>query len=436
MNFKSFISGRKRLFWLCVMLFPILVFFINLVIFSVNIPYNDDYPVAYIFMFRFLDSRTWLEHFNILITSLNVHHQLFCKLINLLQYYLLGNVSVRLMQIIGNAGLLVIIWIYYRMFGLKTDKIMFFVPAVFLFFQTGYSENSFFGVAALTNFYVMVFGYLSILILDKKSDKWVFAGIAFFLSVFAYFTQENGILFLLTGIFLLLERKQWGKSAVWFLMSLPVIFFYRNYTGGGFSDLNIGHAGVSFAMPKINLLYFFYFIGNCFGASFGNFLSRMGGGFIDTVSRILPVIAGIIITAYFVFLGIIRYDRKNPALFAIFLFLILTAFGAMIQRGGDFGVEQAITSRYRVLTIQFIIIIYLSLAELLEGKAWPKQFFTVSLICSIVYCSLIYLIKYEPVVKHRDNLIISLKKWEETDMVYFLSPTNFQTNRIGPFRSR
>lgn len=394
------------------MLVPVLVFYINLAIFSVNIPYNDDYPTVYMFMVNFLDSKSWLEHFNLIMGFWNDHRQPVNKLITLLQYSLFGHVSVRLMQFIGNAGLLVIISALYRMFRPKTDKIMLFVPAVFLFFQTGYAENSFFGMASITNFYVMVFGYLSILILSEKSKFWGWTIPAFLLSVAAYFSQANGILFLGTGLLFLLYRKDWKKSGLWLLLSLPVIFFYRYYSGD-FMHWNF----IKFEAPNlanINPLYFFYFIGNCFGASFSGYLSEQGGSLVNTITRILPLITGVIVASYFIFLIVIRYDRKNPALFAVFLFLILSAFGAMVVRGGDMGLEQAITSRYRVVSIQFIILIYLSLMELLENTDWLKRLFAASLISSILYCGFIYTIKYKAIVKHRENLIISLRKWKET----------------------
>ena len=412
MDLKNLKLSRKDSVWLVIMLFPVLVFFINLAIFSVNIPYNDDYPIAYIFMFHFLDSKTWLEQFNLLVTMLDNHHQLFSKLIIILQYYLFGDVNVRLMQFIGNAGLLVIAWLLFRMFHPDSDKIKLFVPVLFMLFQTGYAENSFFGVAALTNFYVMVIGYLSIYLLNKRFDSWTFSIIAFLLSILAYFTQENGILFLGTGIFMLLIRKEWKKSVLWFTLSIPVIFFYRYYTGD-LSHWNFGQT-VNWGILKINPLFFFYFIGNCFGASFSGQLSREGGTLIIMISRIVPLSAGILITAYFIYLCFTGYYKKNPALSAVFIFLILTAFGAMIERGGALGLNQAITSRYRIVSIQFIILTYLSLCELLGNKVMLRRFFAVSLICSILYCGLIYIIKYEPIVRHRENLIVSLNKWVKT----------------------
>ncbi len=417
MDFAGLKLSRKELSWLSIMLVPLFVFFINLAIFSVNIPYNDDYTTVYMFMVRYLDSKTLLERFNLIMGFWNDHRQPFNKLVTLLQYLLFGNVNVRLMQFIGNAGLIVIISALYRMFRPKTDKIMLFVPAVFMFFQTGYSENSFFGMASLTNFYVMAFGYLSVLILSEKSDNWGWTVLAYFLSVAAYFSQANGVLFLGIGLLFLLYRKDLKKSVLWLLLSIPVILFYRYYSGD-FLYWNFGKIETPvFTLQGLELmpLYFFYFIGNCFGASFTSYIIQQGGNLLGALSRIIPLIVGIIVASYFIFLCFIRYDRKNPALFAVFIFLMLTAFGAMIERGNTIGLDQAITSRYRVVSIQFVILVYLSLVELIDDNAiWIRRLFTASLVSSVFYCGLIYCLKYEPVKRHRENLITSLNNWKET----------------------
>ncbi len=409
MLLKGIRFNRKILF-LSLMLAPVAVFFINLAVFSVNIPYNDDYDTVYGFMFKYLDAKTWLDRFNLLTGFWNDHRETFNKLITLLQYSIFGRIDVRLMQFIGNSGLIIIAASLYRMFSPKTDKIMLFVPAVFLFFQTGYSENSFFGMASLTNFYVMAFGYLSILLLNEKYSSWGWIVPAFFLSCAAYFTQANGILFLGTGLFLLLFRKEWKKSVLWIALSIPVIIFYRCYSGN-FAAWDFGKlAGTG--PSGFNLLYFFYFIGNCFGASSAGYLSANGGNLVQSLSRIIPLIAGIAVTAYFIFITAVRYYRKNPALYAVFLFLMLSALGAAAVRGTDLGMSQAITSRYRVVSVQFIMLIYLTLSELPEITARVRWFFPACLALSIIFCGLVYYLKFEPVRRHRSDLELSLRNWE------------------------
>jgi hypothetical protein len=354
----------------------------------------------------------------------NDHREVFNKIVTLFQYYLSGQVNVRVTQYIGNAGLIIIIASLYMMYRPGSSKIMLFAPAVFLFFQTGYAENSFYGMASLTNFYVMSFGYLSVLLLLEKGHSWIWSSAAFLLSAAAYFTQANGILFLFTGLIILLYGKDWEKSAAWFILSIPVIIFYRCYTGDPYHwDISKIHTG---GLSGFNLLYFFSFIGNCFGASSMGYISEKGGGLVTAVSRILPLAAGTIIMLYFIFITLIRYYRKNPALYAVFLFLILSAFGAAIVRGNDFGVLQSLTSRYRVLSVQFIMLIYLSVSELLKSYKWSRIFFIVSLAASIMFCSFVYYLKFEPVRRHRQDLIISLENWEKTGKGLF--PLAYQWN--------
>ncbi len=404
---------------------PVIFFFWNIHLYAVNIPYNDDFDTVFGFMNAYSRPHMFIERFNMIFAFWNDHRQPFNKIVTLLMNGFFGNINIKTMIYIGNAGLLIIIFCLYKMFQ-SENKLLFFLPAIFLFFQPGYAENIYFGMASLTNFYVMAFGYLSVLLLTRNYKPFPVFIIALLLSAAAYFTQGNGILFLGTGFLILIYLRKWKESAVWALISAGLFLFYRFYPGGNTAAI---HSGLK--IPGINWLYFFNFIGNTFGASTTGYYSKSGIGMIKFISSFAPFIIGLITVAYFMIISVFRYYKKNPALYSVFLFLILSALGASIVRANDLGIDQAFTSRYRVVTIQFIIVGYLSIIEIIKSTKLKNIVLTVSLILSILFCGLMYKLKYNPIKEHRNDLVTSLTKWRETGKgLYPLAHPNPYANEI------
>lgn len=400
----------RTVFFIVLAMVPVLAFFIQLAIYAVNIPYNDDYDYILFFLNRYLAAPGWTEQFGQLAAFSNDHRIIIPKLIVLLDYTLFRQVDFRTLIFIGNISLLIMMVSVYLSFKSGKDKLMYFLPAAFLLFQPAFSENSVFAIASIGNFYVLAFGFLAVALLAQKEN--IHSGrflTALALSVAAYLSMGYGILFLLTGLLLCLYRKEWVKSGIWLAISALIVFFYQTYGGKAGNTYNF-----LFDWGRIvnSILYFFAFIGSNFGLSSSSIYFSAMNPAVGLALKTAPVLTGMAITAYFLLITRKGYFRKNPAVFSLFLFLFLTALGASVARD-NYGFDQALTSRYKIVSIFFIILTYLSLIEIFGEKA-RKRVFAIALIFAIVFSSTMYLFKQKPMKQHRQDLIQSMKNWEET----------------------
>jgi hypothetical protein len=403
--------GLKKLLVVFAAIIPVVYFFWNIYLYAVNIPYNDDYDTVLGFMNQFLNVGGLKERFDLIAGFWNDHRIAFNKIVIVLMYHLMGHIDLKWMIFIGNMGLILMIGSVFQAFKVKENKLLYFLPALFLFFQPMYSENSFFAGASLANFYIMSFGFLALALLDKKEQKVVSFILAILFAVLSYYSLRNGILFLALGLFMLICQKRYRESAFWLFISIAAVLFYQFY------NVAPAAASASSILSLFNLkemgrmiLYFLVFIGNNFGT---NFSAGFGSGskLVQMVSFSMPVIAGLAVCAYFIYLTIMQYYKKNILIYSLFLFLFLTAIGASIDRGGGLGLAQALTSRYRVVTILFFILAYLSFIEILGNSARKKVFFTIAMVLSLLFNVFTYILKHKPILRHREDLIVSLNQW-------------------------
>ncbi len=405
-------QNRRSLAVLAVTLVPVAVFFTLVGLFSVNIPYNDDYETVLGFMNDYVSASQFNRRFDLIVQPWNEHRIVFSRLITIVLYRIAGHIDFRTMILVGNTGLLMVISALFYLFSRKNMKRgIYFLPAVLLFFQPSYNENILFGMAALANFFVLGFGFLSIAILspDNKAPRSVLLPVSLTLSLLSYYTQANGILYLVIGLALLLYQKRYREGVVWFVVSAAAFAFYSLYQ----TPLALASPKtIDFPYISRMALYFFSFIGNVFGISAGGFYASGGPSFLTVISGILPIAGGIFVCGYFIFLTVRRYDRTNPVIYALFVLLFLTAAGAAYSRGSSYGVAQALTSRYRVVTILFYILGYLSLLDIVRNKPLEKKVFALALSLSLVYNLTVYALKWQPIRIHRQNLIISMDRWK------------------------
>ncbi len=397
---------KKSANWIIIS-FPILFFFTFIFIYAVNLPFRDDYTSVLLFLNNFIDSHHFSDKINLIFQKHYGQIPFFTHIISLFLYQIEGIINFKYMIIIGNLGLLVIFLTLYKDFQLKNDKTLYFLPIAFLFFQPMYSENIYQAMASIGNFYIMSFGLLSLLLLINYKNGLIPFLLAIFFSIMSFLTQANGLIFLFLGIPVLFYQKRVKEGIVWSIFTILSVIFYFFY------DLQSG-SSINFSILKIPsyLLYFFTFIGNNFGVNENSSIYTQGSGLLQFFLKAVPIAAGILISAYFIFLTITAYYKKNLFLYTILFFLFISAAGAAVTRL-DLGMITAVSSRYRVLTILFLIVSYLSLIEIIPEK-WKKAVFYSGLCSAVVFCAFSYTLKMKSIQNHREELVQNFKKWKET----------------------
>jgi hypothetical protein len=341
----------KAVLGIGLLLVPIFMYYRIVYNNAVNVPFEDDFDSALKFLSTYLfNTQSAAEQLKLIFSQHNEHRIVFDRLIFLLDYYLTGSLNFRHLILVGNLSLVFVAYLLFRssFSGMRfSDKLLYFVPVAFGLFQLHFWELTVWGMASLQNLYVVVFALLCFYALSQTPQKTGWFVVACVAGVLAAFTSGNGMFAFLVGIPVLLLLKQYKKLAIW--TSLTVVTFalyFWGYTKPGHHpdiyDSLVNNTSRAFD-------YFFTLTGSVFSAK-SEHPARAGKFFL------------------FLFLGLFgwQFFRKtvirNSTIPALLLFTYITCLSLMATRSG-FGVVQAFSPRYGILSVVLFIGLYVMSLE-------------------------------------------------------------------------
>lgn len=349
--------GKSILFFyflaIAATVFVIGAYFFIVYHYSVNIPFWDDYTHLKVIT-RIVSSDSIIEELKLFFSFHNEHRIAFARLVTLAALALSNDLNFVTLIILGNLSLLGTGALLFSIFDKNSSqdfrrRVIYFFPVVLLLFNLSYFEASIWAVAALSSLVVIFLSFLCVFVLSRFAYRgywWVF--LAFLIGVLSACTQGNGLLVLYIGIFLLILQKRYAASVYWGIGAAITSFLYfYNYTDLGYRP---DYSTEFLSALTIYSNYFFTFLGS---------LSNV------------PLFVGILFFVLFLLLAISGLHRRNPVLFGFFLFLILSALSATVSRAG-FGVWQALSPRYKIYSLLFFALIYMSLFEFIERPRLAK----------------------------------------------------------------
>ncbi|WKZ33410.1 MAG: hypothetical protein QY316_03100 [Thermodesulfobacteriota bacterium] len=337
------------------------VYFFSIIYkYAANVPYWDDYSAILDFLIRYQDAEGAFQRLGMLFAQHNEHRIALGNLATLVMYELTGTVDFRAMIFFGNAALLGMVLVFYRMFDADVRKPLYFIPVVFFLFQFQFGHTIFWAMASVSNFYVLLFTFSSLLVLEKGGRPFYMA--AFLLAALASVTQGSGIFALVSCALLLLLKKDLRGLAAWGALSAVVLALYF-----GFYEKPPEHPSMVKAVfeEPVNTVEYFFTLA---GASFP-----------------FPFIAGLVFAVLFVLLTFKGYYRKNPALYCGLVYVFLTVAATSLARSG-LGIEGALSSRYKIVSALFPILLYMAFFEHFKEKTpWRRVFFPAVLAGALVF---------------------------------------------------
>lgn len=337
-----------KAFVLAALAAPPAFFYFTVLRFAVNVPHHDDYDSILTFMLSYQDADGPAAKIRLIFAQNFEHRIALVYVASLAIYKLTGAIDFSAMIYFGALGLSGLALALYLMLPGMERKPLYFIPVILLIFQMQFTETVFWAMASISNFYVLFFSFSSLLLLNREGRHYL-AG-AFFLAALSSVTQGSGVFTFAVCAVLLAFKRDFRGLAVWLALSAVVLSLYF-----GFYEKPANHPSVIkavFEAPVRSLEYFITFI----GASFP-----------------FPFIAGLILISVFLLLSWMGYHRKNKAVYCALIFIFLTGIAAAMTRSG-FGVEQALSSRYRIVSALFPILTYMALMEYSIGSRFWSRF--------------------------------------------------------------
>jgi hypothetical protein len=404
MRKKVFVAKAtpKYLFGL-IMLLPLALYYFVVCLFAVNIPLSDDFPTVFGFLGSYISLEKAYDKIRLLFSQHNEYRIVTNRLVSLAVYKLKGAVDFRLLILIGNILLLPAVYAVYASFKKNKEKLKYFLPAVLIIAVPQFTGSIFWATSVLQNISCLAFSLLVLVSLKKESSFRLFSAFAF--AVIAVFSSGNGLLALPAGLVFLLLVKRKKPAILWTVGTIFVLFgYFYGYT-------TPVHEKIYYAVNPFSIIeFFFVFLGSPVVFSVLYMKSVLGQN-AELIIRLIAIIAGAAVTAYFIFLVKKKYYRINPVIFTMFILFFLTALAAAITRSG-IGPLQAFASRYRIIPIFIFALMYLSFIEINKEKETEK-YYKYILILAALFSAFSYVSNLPAIKSSRANLVAGLTTWQK-----------------------
>lgn len=234
--------------------------------YAINIPKWDDHAFkATILDFEKADS--FSEKVYELYRQHNEHRVGLTRLIAVIDYKIFGQINYVHLMLFGNLALLVIWWLLTRFFKPLPGAVWYALPIATFWFSLAFWENTFWGMAAVQNLWVVAWAVLTFWRLSRRDRYWWWALPMAFMGVF---TSGNGLFILPLALGVLFLQKRWKTAGIWAAFSLfSIALYFWDYQSPP-TDLSASGSISSFIRG------FLLFCGSMFeGLPFGNFPFQM-----------------------------------------------------------------------------------------------------------------------------------------------------------------
>jgi len=327
---------------------PAILFYMILFRDVIDLPLDDDYNAVLEFLNRLITLDSIPAKVSWFFASQHNEYKLFfVHGLVWLQFGLFGHIDFRLLCALGNAFVLLLAILLWRMF-LPDQKdlakrLFFFMPVTWLLFQLQYYETLDWAMGSLQNIAVVVFSLGAIYLL-ARSTRWSFWG-ALACFILAVAASGNGFILLPVGVLILVLERRYMHLASWLAASAVCIAAY-SYHYNVMSSQSSVHESVFATLLRPRPLFLLAFIGSA-----GSYPFKMG-----------CLMLGPLLCLFFVLLARRGFIRKSPLVSYCVLFLLLTAIGVAGLRS-DLGLAQSLAPRYTIYSALLLIFAWFAFVE-------------------------------------------------------------------------
>ncbi|MBT38804.1 MAG: hypothetical protein QF890_00340 [Myxococcota bacterium] len=359
---------------------------------SVDVPLLDDWDTLVGFLVYWQDEADFRGRLRQLFDPHNEHLLAVPRLALLGVHGLTGHIDFAWLNLIGNLLVLVLLgalWCEFRRDAPAAERAIGFLPAVLFTVQPQAWTTVISPTVSLSNNGVMAFGAVCFACLARSRVAW--AGLA---AAAATFSQGNGIFVLPIAACVPWLQGQHRLARRWGFVSLAatVVYFWAAP-----NDYGTASPWTSLARPDRLASYALYFVGSA-------------GGF----GRPTPSAAvGAVLVASFAWLTWRGLAQRNPALFALCVFLFASVAGNALVRAHQGADAALFQPRYRLYGGTLLALTWLGWLEVaprLRTRTWTA---TAALV-SILFWGASFHSGAAAAKAHANALRAGLDRWWET----------------------
>ncbi len=237
---------------------------------------------------------------------------------------------------------------------------------------------------------VFCFALISFYFLRQHSFRHLMWALVF--SGAATFTQGSGLITFAIGFVWLIGQKRFIEYGAWGIVTLVIsgVYFFNYSTPGTESKIFSG-----LQEPGRMGVYFASFLGSAL--SFKN--------------QIAAFILGLVVIAGFFYLTRRKYYELNGPIYCLLVFLLFSALAASMSRSG-FGIDQALSYRYKTQSVLGIVALLIAFIELHSSKLETQLLPAVGLtLLSIIFFGFAYGDGTQKLFRQKEIHIENMNSW-------------------------
>lgn len=390
-------KGILRFLIFLIIAIPVVIYFTAWDYYAINIPLWDDHPLKG-FVDSFAHASGWNERIQALTKQHNEHRIALTRLVTWIDFSIFGSLNYRHLMFVGNVLLLGIPALWFVILKNNKKPLFALVPVPFLLFTLALWENTYWGMASIQNFGVVMLVLWTIYLCVNPSN--VLFTLSLLLAFIAVFTSPNALFVFPIGALLIFLTGNRKRLALFVAVGVATIFcFFKSYSRTTSNPES--KAGV-IQMVKGYMAYLGSFAESVPVPDHFRVCLLVGCVlFLVAISIVSTTLFRIIRNKYTV-----KYERITD-LFCLgaILFILGTALIVVYSRAG-FGIEGLIASKYKIYSILLLLVTYLYLVIPIRGS-FLSSYITAIIFLAVVFNVFSYHYHLVDAFNHRKMLITS-----------------------------
>lgn len=434
-----FLSMKNRILTYSLLLLPIVIFYVYVNYYAINVGWNDDWHGIEGFLASWMQQDTLSDKLHLLFSQMCEHRILYVRLSTLLCYQLFGEANYKILMLMGVSYLLILPFVFYRVLREINLTAAYLIPIIFIVFNVQPIENIFWAITSLQPNVVIIFGLLAFCLLLFTKNA-IYFYISAILCWIIMFTNGNGMFSFLAAIPIILYNRSKSERIQWFaIMALCFFWYFHDFKKPGIRpDVLINFT----QFPHIIIADFFAFFGSPIDSTalvynqtikfttaifFGALMLFWCGllfllyltptTLLKDMGFQLPFFFREKIMFKSIKVKLLEHPKYNLFLLSSFIFVALSGAAFSASRASQ-GLNEAFNSRYKTVSIILFIICYLSAFNFLKPQYF-KKYLNNSIIFTALFSVFSYYVSTDDVIVRRRFLATDMINWINNGRYYY-----------------
>ncbi|RRB14037.1 hypothetical protein [Larkinella knui] len=400
-----------------------------------SLPFGDDLPVIFQFLFRFDEAPTWSEKIAILVNNRFAEHRLLsASCITLLTYLISGTVQLPVLTVIAGLCWVSSTLLYFKWLKKSALSTIWLIPILFVFLAAAPYQVIYWPMAALQHLVVVFLCFITLYFLsaeEKTSPRLILWAISF--AFITTFSAGNGMAVWPAGLLVLGLRRDVKYSLIWFFCSvLSVTLYLWDLPRTGLPSDQAAKLLLTNALRKI--IGFFAGLGSAIHTkSYESFLDDANYVFSLKYPSIYLGLLIVLLFGWAFRKTILNYDSRISPVLGCTVFIFISFAFIIWGRTPIDGEIVAFKSRYYPYSIVAICNAIFLMAFLTKATFWYKWLFTGSVICGATFWSIWQVVAYHKIYNHANLLQAGLFNWQHNGSWVVYQQTSYYENYFNAF---